>query len=105
MRPPRVATVILLCGAVAGALSLARMLMLLRQLWHPGSATSDLVRVSLVAAVLLAMEAVLLAALRLSPARRASVALATVSTVGVLYAAELGLEVSLCGRRANGSAF
>src|SRR5262245_46195355 len=98
MRPPRVASVVLLCGAAAGALLLARVLMLLRQLWRPVEAR-DLVRVGLVALVLLAVVAVLLLALRLSPARRGSVALALVSVVAVLYVAELGLALAAPGAR------
>jgi hypothetical protein len=97
MRPPRVATVVLLCGAAAGALVMARMLALLRELWRPGAEARDLVRVCLVVLVLLAAEAALLAALRLPPARRANVALATVSVAGVLYAVELALALRTPG--------
>ena len=97
MRPARAATVVLAGGAIVGALVLARVLMLLRQLWHPGAETRDLVRVSLVALVLVAVEAVLLVSLRASPARRTNVALACVSVAGVLYATELGLELAAPG--------
>jgi hypothetical protein len=89
--------VVLLCGAALGALLLARLLMLLRQLWHPGADARDLRRVSLLALVLLAAEVVLLVSLRLSHARRASVALAAVSVVAVLYAAELALALAAPG--------
>ena len=98
MRPPRAATVVLACGAVGGALVLARVLLLLAQLWRPGVETRDLVRVSLVVLVLLVVEAGLLASLRLSPARRANVALLAVSVVAVLYASELCLALAGPGR-------
>jgi hypothetical protein len=89
-----VATVVLACAAIGGALVLARLLPLLAQLWRPGVEIRDLVRVSLVVVVLLAVEAGLLASLRLSPARRANVALLASSVVAVLYASELGLALA-----------
>src|SRR5262245_16641631 len=97
MRPSRVASVVLVCGAAAGALVLLRVLMLLRQLWRPGTETRDLLRVALVALVLVAVEAIVLVSLGLSPERRARVALATVSVVVALYAAELALALAAPG--------
>src|SRR5262245_51701419 len=93
MRPARIATVVLLCGAAAGAFLLARLFLLLRQLWRPGVEARDLLRVSLVVLALALVEAVLLAALRLPAARRVNVALAAGSVVAVLYAAELALAL------------
>jgi hypothetical protein len=92
-----VATVVLACGAMGGGLVLARMLPLLAGLWRPGVETRDLVRVSLVVIVLLAVEAGLLVSLRLPPARRANVALLAASVVVVLYASELGLALAAPG--------
>jgi hypothetical protein len=97
MRLPRAASWVLLCAAAVGALLLARLLVLLRQLWRPGADARDLLRVALVALVLLAVEALLLLSLRLPAARRASVALAVVSSVAVLYVAELGLALAAPG--------
>jgi hypothetical protein len=94
MRPPRVSSVVLACGAAAGALLLARLLLLLRQLWRPGAEARDLLRVSLVVLVLVLVEAGLLLSLRLPPARRANVALLALAVAGALYAGELALALA-----------
>jgi hypothetical protein len=94
MTSGRVASAVLLGAAAVAGVFLWRSASLLRELWRPGVETRDLVRVALVVAVLLAAEAALLASLRLAPPRRASAALAAVSTLAVLYACEVALALA-----------
>lgn len=94
MRPARAATAVLIGSAVVVAVFLARMLLLLREVWRPGAEARDLVRIGLVVGLLAVAEVVLLGALRLRAARRASVALAALSSLVALYGLELGLTLA-----------
>jgi hypothetical protein len=90
----RIAVAALLAAAALAAVFLWRTASLLLELWRPGADPGDVRRLAAVVAVLLAAEAALLWSMRLPPARRASVALAAVTTVGMLYGGEIALALA-----------